>query len=247
MKLEDVLSSILSIPDIDLCLKNAHRRCIPIYLVGGTLRDIFLGLKLKDIDLVVETSAERFLEYIENLGIKGRLLKRFYTFKFKVGSNDIEHIDIAIARKEVYPRPGALPIVEPGTIEEDLYRRDFTINALAVPIYPKKKPGEILDPLGGIKDLEDRIIRVLHDRSFIDDPTRIFRAIRFSVRLGFVIEPHTYELMEDAIKGGALRTVGIARIRKEIELCEKEEKNKEIFQVLKALGILTQEFIEPGS
>ena len=247
MKLEDVLSSILSIPDIDLCLKNAHRRCIPIYLVGGTLRDIFLGLKLKDIDLVVETSAERFLEYIENLGIKGRLLKRFYTFKFKVGSNDIEHIDIAIARKEVYPRPGALPIVEPGTIEEDLYRRDFTINALAVPIYPKKKPGEILDPLGGIKDLEDRTIRVLHDRSFIDDPTRIFRAVRFSVRLGFVIEPHTYELMEDAIKGGALRTVGIARIRKEIELCEKEEKNKEIFQVLKALGILTREFIEPGS
>jgi len=247
MKLENVLSSILSIPDISLCLENAHRKCIPIYLVGGTLRDIFLGLKLKDIDLVVETSAERFLEYIDTLGIKGRLLKRFYTFKFKVVYDDIEHIDIAIARKEVYPRPGALPIVEPGTIEEDLYRRDFTINSLAVPILPEKKPGKILDPLGGIKDLEDRIIRVLHDRSFIDDPTRIFRAVRFSIRLGFAIEPHTYKLMEDAIKGGALRTVGVARIRKEIELCRKEEKSKEIFQALKALGILTQEFIEHGN
>jgi len=247
MRLEDPLLSILSIPDIDLCLENAYKRDIPIYLVGGTLRDILLGLKIKDIDLVVETSVDRFLEYIESLNRKGRLLKRFYTFKFSVSHKDIEHIDIAIARKEIYPRPGTLPLVEPGKIREDLYRRDFTINALAVPIYPNKKIGEILDPLGGVRDLEDKIIRILHDRSFIDDPTRIFRAVRFSIRLGFTIEPHTYSLMESAIKNGALRTVGIARIRKEIELCEREEKRKEIFNALKALNIPLEEFIRLGN
>lgn len=247
MKLKDVLSSILSIPDVDICLENAHKRSIPIYVVGGTLRDILLGFRVKDVDLVVEASIDKFLEYIESLDKKGRLLKRFYTFKFTVDHNDIEHIDIAIARKEVYPKPGALPLVEPGTIREDLYRRDFTINALAIPICPDGEIGEILDPLGGIKDLEDKIVRILHDKSFIDDPTRIFRAVRFSVRLGFTIEPHTYSLMESAIKNGTLRTVGIARIRKEIDLCKKEEKREEIFQALKALGIPVENFIELGS
>ncbi|MCX7795466.1 MAG: hypothetical protein N2380_02965 [bacterium] len=247
MKLEDILLSILSIPDINSCLENAYRRSIPIYVVGGTLRDILLGFKVKDLDLAVEASVDRFLKYIESLNKKGRLLKRFYTFKFTLGHNEIEHIDIAITRKEIYPKPGALPLVEPGTIREDLYRRDFTINALAVPVYPDNKIGNILDPLGGIRDLEDKRIRVLHDKSFIDDPTRIFRAIRFSIRLGFTIEPQTYSLMKSAIENGALRTVGIARIRKEIELCKKEEKSQEIFYALKALSIPIEEFTEPGN
>lgn len=247
MELKDVLLSILSIPDIDLCLENAYKREIPIYVVGGTLRDILLGFRVKDLDLVIETSVDKFLKYIEGLGKKGRLLKRFYTFKFTINHNEIEHVDIAIARKEVYPRPGALPLVEPGTIMEDLYRRDFTINALAIPIYLDKKIGDIIDPLGGIKDLNEKKIRVLHDKSFIDDPTRIFRAVRFSIRLGFTIEPHTYSLIKSAIKNGALRTVGIARIRKEIELCKKEEKYQEIFQALKALGITLEDFTELGN
>lgn len=247
MKLKDLFSSILSIPEINLCLENAYKKSIPIYIVGGTLRDILLGFKVKDLDLVVETSVDKFLEYIESLNKKGRLLKRFYTFKLTLSNNDIEHIDIAIARKEIYPKPGALPLVEPGTIREDLYRRDFTINALAIPVYPNKKIGDILDPLGGTRDLEDKLIRVLHDKSFIDDPTRIFRAVRFSVRLGFNIEPHTYSLIESAIKNGALKTVGIARVKKEIELCKKEEKYNEIFDILKALGIPIKEFIKLGS
>ncbi len=247
MKLKDVLLSILSIPDIDLCLEHAYKREIPIYVVGGTLRDILLGFRVKDLDLVVETSVENFLKYIESLSKRGRLLKRFYTFKFTIDYSEIEHVDIAIARKEVYPKPGALPLVEPGTIVEDLYRRDFTINALAIPIYSDKKIGDIIDPLDGIKDLNEKKIRVLHDKSFIDDPTRIFRAIRFSIRLGFTIEPHTYGLIESAIKNGALRTVGIARIKKEIDLCKKEEKHREIFQALKALGILLEDFTELGN
>lgn len=247
MQLKDILLSILSIPDVRLCVENAYKKDVRIYIVGGTLRDILLGLEIKDIDLVVETSVERFLEYIESLNKKGRLLKRFYTFKFDVSRSLIEHIDIAIARKEVYPKPGALPIVEPGTINEDLYRRDFTINALALPIYPKDEIGELIDPLGGLRDLSDKLIRVLHDKSFIDDPTRIFRAVRFSVRLGFVIEPYTEKLIKEAIEDRALRTVGIARIRKEIELCKKEEKSEEIFQTLKALGVTLSDFTEPES
>lgn len=247
MQLKNLLLSILSIPDVKLCVENASKKGISIYIVGGTLRDILLGLELKDIDIVVESSIDKFLEYIESLGKKGRLLKRFYTFKFDIFHGSIEHIDIALARKEIYPKPGALPLVEPGTIEEDLYRRDFTINALAIPIYSEDKIGNIIDPLGGLKDLSDRLIRALHDKSFIDDPTRIFRAIRFSVRLGFTIEPKTEFLIREAIKSGALRTVGIARIKKEIELCKSEEKSEKIFQVLKALGVQLSEFIELGN
>lgn len=245
MQLKDILSSILSIPDVRVCVENAYKKDVSIYMVGGTLRDILLGLDVKDIDLVIESSVERFLEYIESLNKRGRLLKRFYTFKFDIPHSSIEHIDIAIARREFYPKPGALPIVEPGTIEEDLYRRDFTINALAVPVLPDGKIGEIIDPMRGLKDLSDRIIRVLHDKSFIDDPTRIFRAIRFSIRLGFTIEPHTEKLIREAIESRALKTVGIARIRKEIELCKNEEKSEEIFQVFKALGIVLSDFIGP--
>ena len=245
MPSKDTLLSILSIPDVRLCVENAFKKGVHIYMVGGTLRDLLLGLEIKDVDLVVESSVEKFLEYVESLNKKGRLLRRFYTFKFETSYDPVEHIDIAIARKETYPKPGALPIVEPGTIEEDLYRRDFTINALAIPVYPDGKTGNIIDPLGGLKDLSNRVIRVLHNRSFIDDPTRIFRAVRFSIRLGFSIDSDTERLMKEAIENGALRTVGIARIRKEIELCKKEERAGEIFQSLKALGISLSEFTGP--
>ncbi len=247
MPSKDTLLSILSIPDVRLCVENAFKKGIHIYTVGGTLRDLILRLEIKDVDLVVESSVEKFLEYVESLNKKGRLLRRFYTFKFEISYGPVEHIDIAIARKEIYPKPGALPIVEPGTIEEDLYRRDFTINALAIPVYPDGRTGDIIDPIGGLRDLSNRVIRVLHNRSFIDDPTRIFRAVRFSVRLGFSIEPDTEKLIKEAVENGALRTVGFARIKKEIELCKNEERSEEIFKSLKALGISLSEFIEPGS
>jgi len=238
---------ILSTPEIRLCIEKAHKSNLPIYIVGGTLRDIILGLEIKDIDIVIEASPAKFIEYISSLNMKGRLLKRFYTYKIDLSNNGIAHIDIAMARKEVYPKLGALPQVSPGSIEEDLFRRDFTINAFAAPLSLTRHIGEIIDPLNGLNDLEAKIIRILHDKSFIDDPTRIFRAIRFKVRLGFYIEPHTQLLIEEAIKSKALSTVGISRINKEMTLCAKEDKSKEIFEELIKLGVLPSNFTVPGN
>ncbi|MGC9064866.1 MAG: hypothetical protein ACP5JL_09335 [bacterium] len=230
--------SILSIPEIRLCIDRAYEYGLPIYIVGGTLRDIFLGFEIKDIDIVLEALPEEFIRYTSSLNIRGRLLKRFYTYKIDLPDNGVTHIDIAMARKEIYPKPGMLPKVSSGNIQEDLSRRDFTINALASPLSLSGRIEEIIDPLQGLKDLKSKLIRVLHNRSFIDDPTRIFRAIRFKVRLNFKIEPHTQKLIEEAISLGVLSTVSSARINKEIELCLKEERHRDILEELIKLGIL---------
>jgi len=230
--------SILSIPEIRVCIEKAYEHGLSIYVVGGTLRDIFLGFEIKDIDIVIEALPEEFIRYISSLGIRGRFLKRFYTYKIDLSDDGMTHIDVAMARKEVYPRPGMLPNVSPGSIQEDLLRRDFTINALASPLSLTGKIEEIIDPLHGLEDLKSKIIRVLHDKSFIDDPTRIFRAIRFKVRLNFQIEPHTQALMEEAIRLGVISTISTARINKEIELCFKEKRYKEILEELIKLGAL---------
>jgi tRNA nucleotidyltransferase (CCA-adding enzyme) len=121
-------------------------------------------------------------------------------------------VDIATARRETYAVPGALPDVEPASIEEDLARRDFTVNAMAM----RLPEGEILDPHGGRADLEAGVIRVLHDRSFVDDPTRLLRALRYEARLGARLDPHSEELARAAIAGGALDTVSGKRIRDEL-------------------------------
>jgi tRNA nucleotidyltransferase (CCA-adding enzyme) len=132
-------------------------------------------------------------------------------------------IDVVTARKESYKRPGSYPDVEPGTLKEDLFRRDFTLNAMAVSIN-RKGFGRLIDFYGGAKDLKKGLIRAMHDRSFIDDPTRIFRAVRFSVRLNFRIEPHTKALIKKAILNGLLGEVNRGRIKKEIDLFLKEKK-----------------------
>jgi tRNA nucleotidyltransferase (CCA-adding enzyme) len=125
-------------------------------------------------------------------------------------SRDVTSIDIVTARSETYLRPGALPTVKPGAIQDDLYRRDFTINAMAVYITPNRF-GEVVDPYGGRIDIDNGVIRVLHDGSFTDDPTRIWRAIRYEQRLGFTLELETEELLRrdiplmDRISGDRLR------------------------------------------
>jgi len=125
---------------------------------------------------------------------------------------DGKHLDLIQARRETYPQPAALPVVEPGTIEDDLARRDFTINALAIPL----PDGEALDPFDGRGDLERKTIRVLHERSFLDDPTRIFRAIRYESRLGFRMDPETERLAREAIEAGLVRRLSGARVREEL-------------------------------
>jgi tRNA nucleotidyltransferase (CCA-adding enzyme) len=131
-------------------------------------------------------------------------------------------IDVATARLEVYDSPAALPTVERGSIKMDLYRRDFTINTLAIQLNPKAF-GELVDFFGGMKDIKERVIRVLHNLSFVEDPTRIFRAIRFEQRLGFQIGKHTQNLMKNAVKTGFMDRLSGGRVLSELILILQEE------------------------
>ncbi len=206
---------------------------IPAYIVGGPVRDKLLGIKNIDRDFVVEGDGIKFAQIL-NKTFKGKLT----TYKaFGTATIDIKgkRIDIVSARKESYEYPAAYPAVEPGTIKDDLFRRDFTINAMAIAIN-KRNSGKLVDFYGGREDLKKGIIRVLHDKSFMDDPTRIFRAVRFSVRFGFKIEPGTKNLIKEAISDGFLGEVNAGRIRKEIELFLKEKNPKKCLDMFSKLA-----------
>jgi tRNA nucleotidyltransferase (CCA-adding enzyme) len=160
----------------------------PVYLVGGAVRDLILGRGRADIDLVVEGDPARLAAA---LGAEVRAAhSRFATMKVDWRG---EEIDLAAARRESYPRPGALPVVEPGApIRTDLARRDFTVNAMAIPL---ADPAELLDPYDGRVDLKAGLLRVIHERSFVDDPTRAIRAARYAARFGFQPEQGTEVLL----------------------------------------------------
>lgn len=176
----------------------------PVYLVGGAVRDLLLGRGRVDIDLVVEGDAAALAE---RLGAEVTSHERFGTAKVRLNGHEI---DVAGARSESYPRPGALPVVVGGAdLEDDLRRRDFTINAMAIPLLGQP---QLIDPFGGQADLAARQLRVLHDNSFADDPTRAIRAARYAARFGFGLESRTAELLRAA----DLNTVSSER--REVEL-----------------------------
>ena len=180
-----------------------------VYVVGGVVRDLLLDRPLVDIDLVTEGDAIDLVQRIV-AGSKVTVHQRFRTASFCAGGVSI---DVATARRETYARPGALPRVEAADIETDLRRRDFTINAMALRLDGEP---QVLDPVGGIADVEGRLVRVLHARSFEDDATRIFRALRYAARLGFDIEVETLRLIEGGL--GFLASISGARLRRELEL-----------------------------
>jgi tRNA nucleotidyltransferase (CCA-adding enzyme) len=160
----------------------------PVYLVGGAVRDLLLGRGRADIDLVVEGDPAALAAALGAEPVASH--SRFGTMKIDWNG---EEIDLAAARRESYARPGALPTVELGVpIRTDLARRDFTVNAMAIPL---ADPEELLDPYDGRQDLRDGLLRVIHDSSFVDDPTRAIRAARYASRFGFGLEPHTRELL----------------------------------------------------
>ncbi|MEK7868185.1 MAG: CCA tRNA nucleotidyltransferase [Candidatus Omnitrophota bacterium] len=212
--------------------KIADESGVKAYIVGGSVRDKLLGMSNYDLDFVVEGDGIKFAEVL-NKKLKGRLItyKAFGTATIELKG---KRIDVVTARKESYKYPAAYPIVKPGAIKDDLFRRDFTINSMALAI-DKKGLGRLVDFYGGQKDLTKGVIRVLHDKSFMDDPTRIFRAVRFSVRFGFKIEPHTKKLMKEAVLDGFLGEVNAGRIRKEIELFLKEKNPKKCLDVFSKL------------
>ena len=180
-----------------------------VFAVGGSIRDLLLGRPIVDLDLTLEGDAPTILRTaLPRARITGHA--RFGTASTVARGF---RIDVAAARTETYARPGAQPTTTHAGIEADLARRDFSCNALALRLNGE---ATLLDPSGGIADIEARRIRVLHDRSFIDDPTRVFRAFRYAARLEFVIEPRTASLLASGLP--YLRTVSGERLRREVEL-----------------------------
>jgi tRNA nucleotidyltransferase (CCA-adding enzyme) len=205
-----------------------------VYLVGGTVRDILLGAPGFDVDLAVEGDGVHFAEALaRQLGGRVRSHDAFGTAVVEHGAD--EHVDVVTARRERYEAPAALPVVEPGTIEDDLARRDFTINAMAASLGPDDL-GRLVDPFHGRRDLEERTIRVLHDGSFVDDPTRIFRAIRYASRYGFALDGQTLELARSAIREQMVARLTPARLRDELVVLLDEVQAPASIRQLGELG-----------
>ncbi|MCX7661951.1 MAG: hypothetical protein N2Z79_04640 [Candidatus Omnitrophica bacterium] len=209
-----------------------------VYLVGGPVRDLLLGIKNLDLDIAIE--AEEILDFAKALAKKLKA-EFLYHEDFNTVSLNYKYgkLDLAMTRKEFYPYPGSLPKVSFGTIREDLLRRDFTINAMAVELGEEK----LVDFFGGRNDLSKGLIRILHERSFLEDPTRILRAIRFKTRYDFKIEEHTLRLLKEAIKENFLNNVSRQRIFNELILSLKEEKP--LKQILAIEDMLGFGFLQP--
>ncbi|MCX6003156.1 MAG: CCA tRNA nucleotidyltransferase [Chloroflexi bacterium] len=204
-----------------------------LYLVGGIVRDLLLGQNNFDLDMVVEGDAIGLAkQFAGDVDGKLTLHPMFNTAKLTINKWSV---DIAMARTETYARPSALPTVTPGTLETDLFRRDFTINAMAVCLNPEHY-GDLSDLYGGLDDLKNKLIRVLHEKSFIDDATRIWRAIRYEQRLGFRIESETLGFLKRDVL--MLRTVGDYRLRRELGLVLAEEEPEKVLVRADELGVL---------
>lgn len=234
----------------------ADQQRTPLYLVGGVVRDLALNLPSYDLDLVVEGDAIALVRSVaKEYGGRVRSHDRFGTAKWLLRGVDLgklslpaeasaqlpESLDLVSARAEFYPHPSALPEVERGNLKLDLHRRDFTINTLSLSLNAAHF-GEINDFWGGLRDLEEKRIRVLHSISFIDDPTRILRAVRLEQRLGFQIEPRTRDLIVRALP--LLHRVSGDRIRHELEAIFEEPAPEDTLRRLQELEVLGQ--IHPG-
>ncbi len=204
-----------------------------LYLVGGAVRDLFLARPNLDLDLVLEGDAIALArKLVEIRGGEVVAHPRFGTAKFR---QERISLDLATARSESYPKPGALPVVTSGTIGVDLFRRDFSINAMAIHLDPIHF-GALLDPYGGRGDLDRGLIRVLHEKSFSDDPTRMLRALRYEQRLGFHLEPNTEQLMRrDA---AVMDEVSGERLWHELELILNEQCPEKVLSRADELGVL---------
>lgn len=218
-------------------LANQHNT--PLFLAGGKVRDLLLDRESLDFDLVVEGDAVELVKaLVRDEGGEAVVHPRFGTATYRRGDLTF---DLVTSRTEEYPRPGVLPDVRPSPIAEDLKRRDFTVNALAIRLSPPGA-GALLDQFGGQDDINKGVIRVLHNGSFVDDPTRIMRAIRYEQRLGFQIEPETMNLINQSLHH--LPSVGVDRLRREIELFLLEPEPEMQFSRAGGLGIIGA--IEPS-
>ena len=208
----------------------------PAYLVGGAVRDMLRGADSVDIDIAVEGDAPAVARALaERLGGEAKEHERFGTATLRAGGVTA---DLATTRRERYERPGALPDVEPAPLADDLGRRDFTINAMAVGLSGDDL-GELHDPHGGREDLDAGTVRILHVRSFVDDPTRLLRALRYEARLGMRMDADTERRAREAAAGDALTTVSGPRIRDELMDLLHEVEAPSALERMRELGIDT--------
>jgi tRNA nucleotidyltransferase (CCA-adding enzyme) len=212
-----------ALPGIDALRGIAE--IVPAYLVGGAIRDLLLGIEGVDLDLAIDGDPDALA------GAPGFELEReglFLTGRLELGELKI---DVARTRAESYPHPGALPEVRPAPIADDLARRDFTVNAMA---FPLAGDPELIDPHGGVDDLRAGVLRVLHDRSFVDDPTRALRAARYAARFGFDLEPSTSRLLTEA----DLSTVSDDRVQGELRRIAAQEDPAKAIQLIVDWGLM---------
>ena len=224
-----LLAAVRSLPAAPAVLDHLTD-AVPVYLVGGAVRDLLLGGRPLDLDLVVEGDPA---PVVAALGGDVRTHDRFGT---STVSLDGFAYDLARSRRETYAHPGALPDVSPAPLSEDLLRRDFTVNALAIALVGDLA-GTVEAAPRGLEDLKRRSLRVLHDASFIDDPTRALRLARYASRLEFEIEPHTRALLESALDAGAISTVSGSRIGAELRLLAREPDPVSALRCVGELGI----------
>ena len=215
--------------------KEASELGRELYLVGGVVRDLFLDRDNFDFDLVVEGDAISLAQRLaKDSQAKLTVHSRFGTAKLNYPGFSL---DLATARSETYSKPGALPTIKPGSLKDDLIRRDFSINAMALHLNPQRF-GELIDLYHGKDDLEHRLIRILHSKSFVDDATRILRAIRYEQRLGFKLDAETEKLLRRHV--AMLDTISGDRKRHELELILKDDEPERILRRAEELGVLSQ-------
>ena len=236
----DLRERLSASPELDTLLR-ALTGLAPSFLVGGAVRDLLRGETSMDLDVAVEGDAVIMArELAQRLDGEASEHERFGTATVRAGGLSV---DLATTRRERYERPGALPVVEPAGLDEDLGRRDFTVNAMALAL-TGPSAGQLHDPHGGRADLEAGLVRVLHERSFIDDPTRLLRALRYEARLGFTLEARTERLAREAAAAGALATVSGPRVRDELMELLAESRAAHAVDRLGELGIAAA--LHPG-
>lgn len=230
---------------ISRLLRSHCSSSMQAWLVGGALRDLLVGVQPREYDIAVLGNAIDVGRRLVSSG--GRIIAEHPKFgtcdiELDVGEGELVRVDIAEARSEIYQTPGALPEVTPAAdISVDLVRRDFTINALALPIAPQVED-RLIDMCGGASDLAARVVRVLHDDSFIDDPTRMFRAARYASRYG-QLDTHTRSLIAQSIERGAVGSISASRMLRELQLMLAERSLAHVeaaLAMLESWGLLGQ-------
>jgi len=243
--LSDLFEKSLDAPRLNWIRRVADESAalgFPVYIVGGFVRDLLLRRKVKDFDIVVEGDAITLGKALaKEFGGKLTIHPKFGTASWSLpeeltsGTGINDTLDLISARSEIYTHPGALPTVKRSMITEDLRRRDFTVNAMAIRL-DGNRFGELLDPFGGRTDLGRGSIRVLHPRSFVDDPTRMLRAVRYEGRHGFRIDSETLALVPEARP--LVNNVSAQRIRHELDLILEEPNATSILARLAELDLL---------